>query len=74
MLRVTLFQAHRRLFAGAAAQVVLPGEEGDVAVLALHAPMLCALRDGAVQIDEAAFPVRGGLARVARNVVTILTP
>jgi len=74
MLRVTLFQAHQRLFAGTAAQVVLPGEEGDVAVLDAHAAMLCALRRGAVQIDDTLFSVRGGLARVARNVVTILTP
>ena len=73
MLRVTLVQGHQRLFAGTAMQVVLPGEDGDVAVLDLHTPMLCALMCGVVQIDEATFPVRSGLARVDRNVVTILT-
>ena len=72
MLRVQLFHAHRRLFGGTAAQVVLPGAAGDVAVFDCHAPMLCALMEGNVQIDEARFPVRGGLARVDRNTVTIL--
>ena len=72
MLRVRLFQDHRRRFDGPATQVILPSDEGDVAVLEFHAPMLCAMGRGTVQIDEAAFAVRGGVARVARNIVTIL--
>ena len=72
MLRVTFFQAHRRLFSGNAIQVVLPGEAGEVSVLDFHAPMLCALGRGDVLVDDARFPVQGGIARVARNVVTIL--
>ena len=72
MLRVTLFQARHRLFNGTATQVVLPGEEGELAVLDFHAPMLWALTEGDVQIDEAYFPVRSGIARVERNVVTIV--
>ena len=73
MLRVTLLHANRQRFAGMAAQVILPGEEGEVAVLNFHAPMLCVLGEGAVQIDEARFSVRSGIARVERNVVTIVT-
>ena len=72
MLRVTLCRAHERLFEGTAAQVVLPSEEGDVSVFDFHAPMLCALGRGDVLVDDARFPVQGGIARVARNVVTIL--
>lgn len=74
MLRVMLLQGAQRVFSGTAAQVVLPGDEGDVAVLDFHAPMLCALRAGDIEIDDARFAVRGGLARVAKNVVTIVTP
>ena len=74
MLRVQLFQAHRRLFGGTATQVVLPGAAGEVAVLDCHVPMLCTLMEGNVQIDEVRFPIRGGLARVDRNTVTIVTP
>ena len=74
MLRVLLCRAQQRLFEGTAAQVVLPSEEGDVSVFDFHAPMLCALGRGDVLVDDARFPVQGGIARVARNVVTILVP
>ena len=73
MLRVKLVRSCRRLVEGPARQVVLPGEAGEVTVLDFHAPMLCALEAGDVQIDETRFPVRRGLARVERNVVTIVT-
>lgn len=72
MLHVQLFRSHRRLYGGTAAQIVLPGLAGEVTVLYCHVPMLCALMEGDVQIDEVRFPVRRGLARVDRNVVTIL--
>jgi len=73
MLRVTLIQARQKLFDGNATAVVLPGEGGEVSVLDFHIPMLCSLTTGVIQIDEAQFPVRGGVARVDRNVVTILS-
>ena len=72
MLRVLLCRQATVLFEGAANQVVLPSEEGEVAVFDFHAPMLCALGSGDVQIDEARIAVRGGIARVSKNVVTIL--
>jgi F0F1-type ATP synthase epsilon subunit len=73
MLRVTVFQGLRRVYAGPAERVVLPGEDGQVAVLDWHAPMLCALGQGDVEADDARFPVRRGIARVARNQVTVVT-
>jgi len=72
MLQVRVFRGHARIFAGAAGRVVLPGEDGEVAVFAFHAPMLCALNAGEVLVDEQRVPVRGGVARVARDVVTVL--
>jgi len=72
MLRVRVFQGGRQRFAGTAAQVVLPGEAGEVAVLAFHATMVCALIGGDVRIDETSVPVQGGIARVDRNAVTII--
>ncbi len=72
MLRVALFQGRRPVFQGSARQVVLPGEDGEVSVLDYHAPMLCVLGEGTVQIDELDVPVRGGLACVTCNSVTIL--
>ncbi len=72
-MHVKLFQDRQQLFNGTAASVVLPGEDGEVAILGFHAPMLCTLTTGRVEVDEAVFPVRGGIARVARNTVTILS-
>lgn len=72
MLRVSLVRNHRQLYRGAATQVILPAVEGEVAILNFHAPMLCTLAAGEVQIDEARVAVRGGIAQVERNVVTIL--
>ena len=72
MLRVLLCRGHEQVFEGPAVRVVLPGEDGEVSVFAFHAPMLCTLGTGEVVVDEARFPVRGGVARVARDAVTIL--
>ena len=72
MLRVRFFQHHRQRFEGTATQVILPGEAGELSVLDYHAPMLCVLAGGAVQIDEMAFAVRGGLVRMDRNRITIV--
>lgn len=73
MLRVRLVHAHQQVFQGPATQVVLPAEWGELSVLDWHAPMLCVLTEGDVQIDATRFPVRRGLAGVSRNMVTIVT-
>ena len=72
MLRVTLIHGRRMRYQGAANQVVLPGEAGEISVLDFHAPMLCTLTAGIVHLDDMAVPIRHGLARVERNLVTIL--
>ena len=72
MLRVHLFRAHQQLFEGRATQVILPSEAGEISVLAFHAPMVCTLEHGVVQIDETHIPVRHGIACVGRNIVTIV--
>lgn len=74
MLHVELFAGTRRLYDGEAQHVVLPGEEGELSVLDCHAPMVCALSAGLVQIDEQAFPVDGGVASVWKNRVIIVGP
>lgn len=74
MLHVRVMQGHQQVFSGTAAQVILPGEAGEVAVLGFHAPMLCALAEGVVQVDERRFQVGGGIAQVARDRVTVLAP
>lgn len=72
MLRVRCIRNHEQVFEGTAVQVILPGDEGEVSVMDFHAPMLCALGVGDVQIDERRIAVRRGIVRVARNAVTIV--
>ncbi len=72
MLRVTVMHGRRMRYQGAANEVVLPGEAGEVSVLDFHGPMLCALTAGMIQCDGTRIAIQGGLARVERNTVTIL--
>jgi F-type H+-transporting ATPase subunit epsilon len=58
-------------------QVMVPGSEGDMTVLAYHAPLLTTLRPGVLDI---AFPggehqryfIRGGFAEVGPSGLTVL--
>jgi F-type H+-transporting ATPase subunit epsilon len=64
-----LVSPERLLFSGQVQQVVVPGTEGDFAVLKDHAPVMSTLRPGvAVITDDAGKTqrlfVRGGFAEV----------
>ncbi|WP_293866785.1 F0F1 ATP synthase subunit epsilon [uncultured Alsobacter sp.] len=72
-----LVSPERLLFSGPVQQVVVPGTEGDFAVLKDHAPVMATLRPGvAVVTDEKGATqrlfVRGGFAEVSANGLTIL--
>jgi len=66
----------RVLFSGDADQVDLPGAEGDLGILADHAPLVTALRPGIVTIFREGrrepFVVVGGFAEVGPSGLTIL--
>ncbi len=66
----------RVLFSGDVDQVDLPGSEGDMGILPLHAPLVTTLRPGIVTIfhDGKREPVVvvGGLAEVSPAGLTIL--
>lgn len=72
-----LVSPERLLFSGPVQQVVVPGTEGDFAVLKDHAPVMSTLRPGvAVVTDEKGATqrlfVRGGFAEVSAKGLTIL--
>ena len=56
--------------------VVVPGEEGELGILANHAPLIAALQAGVIQYTEDGkvykVAVSGGFMEVANNKVTIL--
>jgi F-type H+-transporting ATPase subunit epsilon len=66
----------RVLFSGDVDQVDLPGAEGDMGILPLHAPMVTALRPGVVTIINAGrredVVVVGGFAEMSPAGLTIL--
>ena len=58
-------------------QVVVPGSEGDFAILAGHAPIMSTLKPGVVEIqvndkDQKRIFVRGGFAEAGPDSLTIL--
>ncbi len=72
-----LVSPERILFSGDVDQVVVPGTEGDFAVLKDHAPLMSSLRAAVLTIDAAGKPtqrmfIRGGFADVSPNGLTVL--
>jgi F-type H+-transporting ATPase subunit epsilon len=77
-IKVELVAADRVVWSGEAATVIARTTEGDVGVLANHAPMLAVLVQGAVEVHtvEGEFwsaVVDGGFLSVANNRVSILS-
>jgi F-type H+-transporting ATPase subunit epsilon len=72
-----LVSPERLLFSGEVEQVVVPGTEGDFAVLKDHAPVMSTLRPGVAVITDGKggtqrLFVRGGFAEVSGAGLTIL--
>ena len=71
-----LVSPERLLFAGDVGQVDLPGSEGDLGVLAGHAPLVTALRPGIIVVyragDDMRVVVNGGFAEVGPAGLTVL--
>ena len=64
-----LVSPERLLVSGEVEQVLVPGAEGDMTILAHHAPVLTTLRPGVLEIGRAngeqqRFFLRGGFAEV----------
>jgi F-type H+-transporting ATPase subunit epsilon len=73
---VSLVCPEALVFAGEADQVDLPGAEGDLGVLAGHAPIVTELRPGIVRIiangGDEKFVILGGVAEFSRSSLNIL--
>jgi F-type H+-transporting ATPase subunit epsilon len=71
-----LVSPEKLLFAGDVAQVDLPGSEGDMGVLAGHAPLVTALRPGILvahrEGGDLRVVVNGGFAEVGPSGLTVL--
>src|SRR5260370_1543164 len=71
-----LVSPEKLLFAGEVGQVDLPGSEGDLGVLAGHAPLVTALRPGILVVfregGDLRVVVNGGFAGVGPSGLTLL--
>jgi F-type H+-transporting ATPase subunit epsilon len=75
-LHFDLVSPERRLFQGDVDMVVVPGEDGDFGVLPGHAPVMSAIRSGAISVhdgDEVRRTfIHGGFAEVTPDGLTVL--
>ena len=72
-----LVSPERLLVSDDVEQVLVPGAEGDMTVLAHHAPVLTTLRPGLLDIgfpggDHRRFFIRGGFAEIGPAGLTVL--
>jgi F-type H+-transporting ATPase subunit epsilon len=73
---LALVAPEEMVFSGDVDQVDMPGVEGDLGILAGHAPLVTLLRPGIVTIaaggSRSSFVVLGGLAELSQSGLTIL--
>lgn len=65
------------VLSGEASLVTVPGREGDLGIMANHAPLMTSLRPGLIDVDmtdgkSESFFVRGGFADISPAGVTVL--
>jgi len=77
-LKVRVVSPERIVFEGEASAVVAPAWDGQVGILPNHAPMLALVGQGVLSVERPgggsdAFHVAGGVLKVERNQVTVLT-
>ena len=76
-LHFDLVSPERLLMSAEVDQVDVPGSEGDLGILANHAPVMTTLRPGVLTIQTQGKPgekffVRGGFAEVTASGLTVL--
>jgi F-type H+-transporting ATPase subunit epsilon len=76
-MRVTIISPDRSVYDGDATSVIAPAFDGEVGILARHAPFMALLGNGRLVVrrgDKAQqFTVRGGFLQVRGDVVRIVT-
>ncbi len=78
-MQIEILTPEKKLFAGDAYGIQLPGVEGSFEVLEKHAPLVSALGNGVVKIlldksgkNNTSYAVKGGFIEVFNNKVTVL--
>ena len=69
---VEIITPDRKVFAGEASVVTLPGVDGSFQILNDHAALVSTLEKGALSADKDVFQIEGGVVEVLNNKVLIL--
>ena len=77
MIRVSVISPERTLFEGEVESLTAPAFDGEVGVLASHAPMMTLLGKGTLRLgpdgSKGKFKVEGGFMQVIENQVRVVT-
>ncbi len=79
VFRCVLLTPNGKMLDCRAGSLMLPVHDGMLGVLRNHAPMLCKLGNGILEVrdiadrQDAFFLLEGGFARISLNLVTVLT-
>lgn len=76
-MRLEIITPSSTLFAGDVALVQLPGIDGLFEILKSHAPLVSALKEGRVKVEDEQgqpqfFDIRGGVVEVSHDKVLLL--
>lgn len=75
-MKVEILTPRGVAFKGESGSVILPGVGGELGVLDHHAPMLAALKEGDLRVQDgghtARYHITGGFAEVGDNQLKIL--
>ena len=73
---LTISRVDEMLFSGTAHSITLPGEKGQLTVLAQHEPIITLLKNGMITVrtenGDQTFHIGKGICEVSGNQVTIL--
>ncbi len=79
-MKVTILTAREQLYNAEAKEVVLPGEDGEFALLDFHQGCLYSLRAGQIKVrekmgpivEEKRFAIKSGIAKMGENRLAIM--
>lgn len=73
---LTITRVDERLYDGEASSVTIPGDKGQLTILAHHEPIIALLKRGIITVrtgdGEYTFEISRGMCEVSNNQVTIL--
>lgn len=77
LLNLTISRVDMALFEGEVVSVTLPGADGEMTLMADHAPIISPLKTGVITVkkesgEEETFPIDTGTLEMSDNQATVL--